>query len=839
MRSLSSARLLSCRRAVAFAFLVAAVFLFLQRETGLPLSRSYSLNPDGMETMGETGSAYVRLPVEVGQIGSLLENGRRIGARVKTPNEVITKGGGSFREKKGALFFSSSDRTDPKTNRRTYVFKAAIRPHSWWVAACFLLAAALVSVEIVSGTWKAVRGIRNEIHGQSDAVIPAVPIMIVMGALLVGMAAYFLSPGKGRIEGQFLGSWENYLESYDISPQASALKASLVTLLVGSALVLLYGKGRNPEISVRPAVLFVIGAALFLVVFAAVWLELDQPSTVLSLLLVGITLSCAFHFKGEMAARARRIICLAGLVCVAAALAWGVTDFKFSGLDDYFSSGAFSWHYGAYYEDAVRIADQAPFSELHNYYGLTWQILAGMVQRAFGWWGVENYVSFTRGAQMALLLGILLWLVWQDRLRPSWWLLVFGIVLCLIYHGSSISVLNGTQSLLRRSGFIVCCCTLEWFARLAERRPGRARWIATVHGAVIGLSIPFSTEFGCLIAAAGAFFWSLSTNVFSKKCLGLTSGYVIGCGAGVGFFVALTWVGGSGLDPRIFLQFLGTSLQKGFGGVPMEWSPMALAAWMLAAGLFVNGIVNWRKGAVSTDLRIVTVCASLTLPLMMYYLQRNHTSSLHTALLPLGFACIYWFGRRRADSISRPRANPLSWWAPACVVVLLGGTVQSWAVAEFKLAKTDLGRSRMAALVADDRDEDRAGVVSENQRAFVEQLRSDGVGFVFISPVAFQAALELRLSNRVPGENEVFDYVHGILTQQSQDEAMERLHLSGTPLVLVDDTNELTAEEERVFWAERKAEIERGLEAVGYLKEASGGSGWIVYRSGRANDEPK
>jgi len=122
---------------------VAVVAVGLQVFYAWPLVKTHPISKGKIQSREGRGVAKIKMMVTEGQEGKLIENGRSIGKSVGRLETISLEGGGLFKAKDDALYFSSSDGSDPRTNVYQYAFQTPIQPSEsalWMTLVLWLIA---------------------------------------------------------------------------------------------------------------------------------------------------------------------------------------------------------------------------------------------------------------------------------------------------------------------------------------------------------------------------------------------------------------------------------------------------------------------------------------------------------------------------------------------------------------------------------------------------------------------------------------------------------------------------------------------------------------------------
>ena len=472
---------------------------------------------------------------------------------------------------------------------------------------------------------------------------------------------------------------------------------------------------------------------------------------------------------------------------------------------DLVESTGWSWHYGAFYQDAIRIGHDGilGYQQVQNSYGIWWQSLVGFIQHYTDLWSPSSYVTFTRVAQTSILVILLCWLYFGFRKPGHWWIGIFGFMICLIYHGGSNSAMGAVGSLLRRSGIVFFCISLYFVGNLAKRYPKPV--VVTLHGIFTGLLALTSCELGLAIAVAGIVFWVTSEErLCIRKWLPQAAFFIAGLCFAVVSVMAFTRLEGTGMSLQTIFAWLGNVNSMGIGGGSLPISGLAFFGLGLSACLFFNGCNQWRRGPIDLEARVIFVCATLALGLYAFFAKGPSPSAVLTPLLPLGIAFVY-----ACNSGSKESKNH-SWLMPICLAASLAPTLYRYGFIEMVVAKNVFEEfSENASFSGDHFD-------SQIEREILKDLKVSDIPYTIVSPLYFQCSTGTVHNTRYPSEKPVYDILYTTYQKAGLTSLINQLAEDSVEVVLFHRNTRGFNTRELQFWEMKKREIWDGFSQLGY-----------------------
>jgi hypothetical protein len=457
----------------------------------------------------------------------------------------------------------------------------------------------------------------------------------------------FHSQEQQDVSARFFPSWNAYLKSVDTTPQMLAYKSFLVLVSLGCGLAAI----RTFKHSGSQSFISALASKVTLAFCTGILAWTIVVGGLAGMVALGCVVSVVIldKYVARPAVRWAQLMacCLFCLFFVTT----GIGDYVYSG---FWNSSYFSWHYGSYFSDTIKQLTPFSLSALDNNYGIFFQTLIAEYQRLFGPWDTLAYVKFVQLFQSLILICVLLWLLKQYLATPSWIILFVGMWFALVYNGGTEVVTNATQSLVRRSALIFYLISLYWFMAYEKRQSAMA---LILHGLFVAGATFVSVEIGVSLMIASLGFWALSAKgadikmwllkcaIFLCSCmltvmlLGFSVGQRLGYQEGVPIDVLLA-------------PFRTTIFHLSFGGAPLLISPLLISMAFMAAYFLISSSKGWFREPVTDANRIIAVTSSLTLLYLVYYLQRNHLSTLATAVIPAAFGAVFF--AKSLQSLSPP-----------------------------------------------------------------------------------------------------------------------------------------------------------------------------------------
>ena len=427
----------------------------------------------------------------------------------------------------------------------------------------------------------------------------------------------------------------------------------------------------------------------------------------------------------------------------------------------------------------------------------------------FGLWSEIDYIVFIQLFQTLVLASVLSWMFIQYWRTRSPIILLIAVWFALVYHGGSGPVTNSTQALPRRFGLILFLLTLPFFGS-AEKKSGNI-WILA-HGILIGVTALVSVELASAILIAGTAFWGLSEsarnlNRVILKCALFVAGMVFS-GFIVAMAIALSVDGNFEFPFAVLMKPFSNSItSSGFGGLPLELSPLVVVCMVIAIYALFNCSRKWATQPVTETDRLCFACVVLFLLMFVYYLQRNALSSFYTPLIPVAFLCVFSIRKQEDRISSADRSLDLHLLSRMFAFILM--------ISHFQLF---LEETKKMVVFARDRI---AGEVprilpSCGSSKLLENFSSLPPSTVYlVTPTLFQqiSAEASSLSNIM--WRGYFDIIHSVQTKSEEHSVLKGM-FDATISIIIDKRH--TSDQ---FIIDRYNEIEETLAEVGYRLNAT------------------
>jgi|GEM_PF-2526827 len=456
-------------------------------------------------------------------------------------------------------------------------------------------------------------------------------LWLVAGLFLWGIVFLCKEPVDASV--QFLDSWNDYLKSTDTAPQMLAYKSFLIWLAFGCAISAwgvadYFGRLK----ALRVAANFI---ALGLCAGVVLWIFVTGPiaaAVCATLLVVAVALT-----QSAIKSYANYALAISTVLFCGYFLLTGLGDYVYGG---FWNSSYFSWHYGSYFSDTLKIIASEGTAPFENTYGILPQYSAAIWQSTFGLWDEISYIKFIQISQSLILLVVLIWLSIQYYKTRHWTILAVAIWFAFVYNGGSEPVTNATQSLIRRTGIIAFLVSLQYFLHL-ERRIG-IRAVA-LHGLVLGILMLISVEIGLSLLLGGLAFWAFSEKATDFKQW-MTKCLIFGAIGLISFLFGIKLLQQSiNLPWRAVLRpFQNEIYHLSFGGSPLLISPLLISVVLLVGYTCLSCSRNWIIHKPKDEDRLLLASAGLVCLYLVYYFQRNALSSLQTALIPACYLVVVY-----------------------------------------------------------------------------------------------------------------------------------------------------------------------------------------------------
>ena len=417
--------------------------------------------------------------------------------------------------------------------------------------------------------------------------------------------------------------------------------------------------------------------------------------------------------------------------------------------------------------------------------------LAG-VERLMG--DALSFMTLVRGVQLSnivfCILGSLgLVVFYRRQSNPPALLLGLALMFTAFSTNPLAGSLYANQTGVRFLGFPLILAVLL----VSERWQIGPFMRGGVLGVASGFCLVLNMETGVICCLMVVSYFALSQLLFTRKCLLLGMGGVLGVLLIPAALMALYWTagargGGAGYDMGFFMMKV---MSTGYGSLPLKVDVMTLIALHAAVIVSRALYVRCRAPLASGDAFRAAVGLGI-ITWLAYYLHRSHEWSIHSFAFLYGFLVASWISPKMLQTLARFRELPAVGPSPLRLVVAMAVLMIGVApAAHTALDFTE--RAYYAPIVKNDEEGARqmlSGIpVHESLRAHLEEKArfltefKPGMDLRYVTAHSLLIPILSGVDNGLDRQ-EVFTTV---TTRHEFRRFMDHLLRNGTEHVLLDD----------------------------------------------------